>query len=189
MKSIRTFIAVEISAAVRAKAEELIGLLRATQADVKWVEPHNLHLTLQFLGDVPESQIADVCRAVEHGAAEVEPFKLEIRGAGAFPNLGKPRTVWLGAKDGAENMADLHDHIAITLADLGFRDEDRRFQSHLTIGRVKSPKNVSLLGPLLRQHADFPAGTIPVAKAIVFSSRLERDGPIYEKLNTANLRT
>ncbi len=187
MKSIRTFIAVEISAAVRAKAEELIGLLRDSRADVKWVEPHNLHLTLQFLGDVPENQIAEVCKAVEHGASAVKPFTLEIRGAGAFPNLGKPRTIWLGAKEGAERMADLHDNIALMLADLGFRDEERRYQAHLTIGRVKSMKNVSPLGSLLRQHAEFSAGAFSVEKAIVFSSRLERGGPIYEKLSTAPL--
>ena len=188
MKSLRTFIAVEISAAVRTKAEELIELLRASRADVKWVEPHNLHLTLQFLGDVPENLIAEVCKAVERGAGEVEPFELEICGAGAFPNLGKPRTIWLGAKEGAERMADLHDNIALTLADLGFQDEDRRYQTHLTIGRVKTMQNVALLGPLLKQHVDFPAGKFHVDQATVFSSRLERGGPIYEKLWTANLK-
>jgi 2'-5' RNA ligase len=189
MRSIRTFIAVETSAAVRAKAVELIGLLGSVRVDVKWVETHNLHLTLQFLGDVPESEIAAVCSAVERGAGEVGPFELEIRGAGAFPNLGKPRTIWLGAKEGSEQMADLHDHVALALADLGFQDEERRFQTHLTIGRVRSPKNVSLLSPLLRQHAEFSVGTFSVDKVIVFSSHLERGGPIYEKLSTAKLRS
>jgi RNA 2',3'-cyclic 3'-phosphodiesterase len=188
MKSLRTFIAVEISSAVRAKAEELIGLLRAAGADVKWVEPHNLHLTLQFLGDVPENQIADVCGAVEQATGEVRPFALEVRGAGAFPNPGKPRTLWLGAKEGSAQMADLHDRVALALADLGFRDEERRYQPHLTIGRVRGTKNIASLGPLLRQHADFMAGTSTVDKVIVFSSRLERGGPIYEKLSMANLR-
>jgi RNA 2',3'-cyclic 3'-phosphodiesterase len=188
MKPLRTFIAVEISAAVRAKAEELIKILHTPRADVKWVEPHNLHLTLQFLGDVPENQIADVCTAVKRSVAEIEPFELEIGGTGAFPNPGKPRTLWIGAKEGSERMADLHDHIALSLADLGFADEERRFQTHLTIGRVKSPKNVSLLGPLLRQHADFIAGKTTVDRATVFSSRLERGGPIYDKLATAELR-
>jgi 2'-5' RNA ligase len=189
MKSIRTFIAVEVDSVVREKAAGLIGMLQAVQADVKWVEPHNLHLTLQFLGDVPEKEIAQVCKAVEHGADEVDPFSLEIRSTGAFPNLGKPRTLWLGAKTGSDQMADLHDHVAMALADLGYRDEDRRFQTHLTIGRVKSPKNVALLGPILRQHADFAAGTFTVRQAVVFSSRLERGGPVYEKLATANLHS
>jgi 2'-5' RNA ligase len=189
MKSFRTFIAVEIDAAVRAKAEELIKILRASQADVKWVEPRNLHLTLQFLGDVPESQIAEVVSAVKRGAAEVEPFSLEIRGAGAFPNPGKPRTIWFGAKDGSQQMADLHDHIALALAELGYQDEDRRFQTHLTLGRVKSPKNVSQLGPLLRTNANFPTGILEIDHVTVFSSRLEHGGPIYEKLSTAPLRS
>jgi RNA 2',3'-cyclic 3'-phosphodiesterase len=189
MSSLRTFIAVEISAAARAKAGVLIGVLRTAGADVKWVEPHNLHLTLQFLGDVPENAIADVCNAVTRGAAEVEPFGLEICGAGAFPNVGKPRTVWLGAKEGAEKMAELHDRVALALAELGFQDDARRFQTHLTIGRVKSMKYVSLLTPLLRQQADFSAGRISVDRVIVFSSRLERGGPIYEKLAIAPLHS
>lgn len=189
MKSLRTFIAVEISDAVRDKVVALIELLGSASADVKWVEPHNLHLTLQFLGDVPERQIPDVCKAVARGAGEVSPFSLEICGAGAFPNLGKPRTLWLGATDGFDHMADLHDRVAFALADLGFRDEERRFQSHLTIGRVRSSKNVALLSPMLRQHSAFSAGTFQVEQAVVFSSRLERGGPIYEKLSTAQLRS
>jgi RNA 2',3'-cyclic 3'-phosphodiesterase len=188
MKSLRTFIAVEISAAAREKVVGLIELLGAAEADVKWVESHNLHLTLQFLGDVSEKQIPDVCKAVTRGAGEVPPFTLEIYGAGAFPNFGKPRTLWLGAKDGSDQMADLHDRVAFALAELGFRDEERRFQTHLTVGRVRSSKNVALLGPLLRQHANFSAGAFQVEQVIVFSSRLERGGPIYEKLATARLR-
>ena len=99
-KSLRTFLAVEIDAAVRAKAKELIEVLTSARADVKWVESDNLHLTLQFLGDVPENKIAEVAAAMQRGAAEVESLELEIRGAGAFPNPGKPRTIWLGAKKG-----------------------------------------------------------------------------------------
>jgi 2'-5' RNA ligase len=189
MKSLRTFIAVEIDSAVRSKAAELIKILQAARADVKWVEPHNLHLTLQFLGDVPEREIAQVCDAVQCGAGEVDPFPLEIHSTGAFPNLGKPRTLWLGAKTGSDQMADLHDHVALAMADLGYQDEDRRFQTHLTIGRVKSPKNVALLGPILRQHADFAAGTFTVRQTVVFSSRLERGGPVYEKLAIAPLHS
>jgi RNA 2',3'-cyclic 3'-phosphodiesterase len=183
----RTFIAVEIDPAIRARADELIHILRAADADVKWVETHNLHLTLQFLGEVPETIIAAVFKAVEKGAAQVRPFDLEVGSAGAFPNSSRPRTLWIGAQSGSPQMADLHDNVALELADLGFQDEDRKFQSHLTIGRTRSGKNVAALGQLLKQHADFQAGRMLVEKATVFSSRLERGGPIYEVLSAAKL--
>jgi RNA 2',3'-cyclic 3'-phosphodiesterase len=183
----RTFIAVELDSAVRAKGAELINILRAADADVKWVEVHNLHLTLQFLGEAPESEIAAVCKAVEQGAARVEPFDLEIGSAGAFPNSNRPRTLWIGAKAGSDQMAELHDKVALELAHLGYRDEDRKFQTHLTIGRTRSGKNVATLGQLLKQHADFSAGRMRVEKATVFSSQLQKGGPIYEVLSTAQL--
>jgi RNA 2',3'-cyclic 3'-phosphodiesterase len=183
----RTFIAVELDSAVRARAEELIRILSAADADVKWVEVFNLHLTLQFLGEVPEGEIAAVCKAVEQGAAQVEPFDLEIGGAGAFPNFSRPRTLWIGAKAGSDRMAGLHDKVAQELAKLGYKDEDRKFQTHLTIGRTRSGKNVATLGQLVKQHADFNAGRMRVEKATVFSSQLQKGGPIYEVLGTAQL--
>ena len=118
-------------------AEELIAALDGTSADVNWVEPHNLHLTLKFLGDVHQQEIVRVCQAMARGAAEVKPFELDVRGAGAFPNAARPRTVWLGAGDGAEPMVVLHDRVEAALAKLGYREEHRRFQPHLTIGRVR----------------------------------------------------
>jgi RNA 2',3'-cyclic 3'-phosphodiesterase len=183
----RTFVAVEIDPAIRARAVELIGVLRAAEADVKWVEAENLHVTLQFLGEVTDDQIAAVCKAVEQGAAETRAFDLEIGGAGAFPNSNRPRTLWIGAKAGAEQMAELHENVALALSELGYQDEERRFQTHLTIGRTRSGKNVAHLGRLIKEHADFPAGPMRVEKATVFSSTLDRGGAQYRVLGTARL--
>ncbi len=165
----------------------MIKILHAAEADVKWVETQNLHLTLQFLGEVPEQQVAAVLKAVEQGAAQVQAFDLEIGSAGAFPNSNRPRTLWIGAGAGSQQMADLHDHVALELAGLDYQDEDRRFQTHLTIGRTRSGKNVAALGQLLKQHADFQAGRMRVEKVTVFSSKLGRGGPTYEVLATAPL--
>ncbi|MGW8256246.1 MAG: RNA 2',3'-cyclic phosphodiesterase [Thermoguttaceae bacterium] len=183
----RTFLAVEIDSAIRARAKELIDLLCEAGAEVKWVEPNNLHLTLQFLGEVRDQELAEVCKAVKRGADQVRPFDLEILGAGAFPNAGRPRTLWLGAKSGSDQMAELHEIVALELLELGYQDEDRRFQTHLTIGRTRSNKNLVALGQLLKTHADFFAGQMRVDKVTVFSSRLQRGGPIYQALATARL--
>lgn len=186
--TIRTFVAVEINSAIRSRATELIDQLRASPADVKWVEPHNLHVTLKFLGDVPGQEIPRVCEAVEQGAGEVVPFELELRGAGAFPSAGRPRTLWLGAGDGEEKMVDLHQHVEAALRKLGFRKEHRRFHAHLTLGRVRrGGLGVAELGQLVGQNADFLAGRVTVSGVVVFSSQLDRTGPAYEALSRAKL--
>jgi RNA 2',3'-cyclic 3'-phosphodiesterase len=189
MKStVRTFVAVELDEAVRARASELIAALRASPAEVKWVDAHNLHLTLKFLDEVPLTDIPAVCAAVQAAAAKIEPFEMQIRGAGAFPNAGRPRTIWLGAREGVEAMAALHKHLEDSLAKVGFRKEHRRFQAHLTIGRVRGGgPAIKQLGDLLWQYADFNAGQLSVDELVVFSSQLERTGPIYEALGRAPL--
>jgi RNA 2',3'-cyclic 3'-phosphodiesterase len=187
-KTLRTFVAVEIDSAIRARAAELIDLLRATTADAKWVETHNLHLTLKFLGDVHERDLMDVCRAAQAGAAEVNPFELEVRGAGAFPHASRPRTVWIGAGAGAEQMILLHDAVENSLAQLGYRKEHRQFQTHLTVGRVRGAgPGIAELGKLLQQQAEFLVGRMTVGKITVFSSTLTPAGPIYETIATARL--
>jgi RNA 2',3'-cyclic 3'-phosphodiesterase len=188
-KTFRTFVAVELTGAIRARAVELIAALGGTAADVKWVEPHNLHLTLKFLGEVHEREISRVCQAIERGAAEVEPFELEVRGAGAFPVAARPRTVWLGAGVGTEQMVTLHDRVEAHLAKLDYREEHRRFQPHLTIGRVRGAgQGIAELGSLLQRQADFTAGRMTVGKVTIFASTLASAGPIYEVLGTAPLK-
>ncbi len=155
---------------------------------MNWVEPHNLHLTLKFLGDVHQREIVEVCRAVQQGASEVQPFEFEVRGAGAFPTAARPRTVWLGAGDGAEPMIALHDRVEAALAELGYREEHRRFQPHLTLGRVRGAgSGIAELGGMIQQQADFAAGRMTVGKVTVFASTLRPDGPIYDVLGTASL--
>lgn len=187
-KTLRTFVAVEINGPIRARAGELIAALAGTSADVKWVEPHNLHLTLKFLGDVHEREMVEVCRAVSQGAARVSPFELEVRGVGAFPNAARPRTVWLGASEGAQQMIALHDRIEEKLAELGYREEHRRFQTHVTIGRVRGAGlGIAELGERIQRQADALVGRMTVDKATVFSSTLTPQGPVYEVVGTARL--
>jgi len=187
-KTLRVFVGVEIGPAVRRRAAELIAALRGTSANVKWVDPPLLHWTLKFLGEVPQRDAVGVCRAISGAVAGLAPFSLEVRGAGAFPTAARPRTVWLGAADGAEAMIALHDRVDAALEPLGFRREHRRFQPHLTIGRVRGDgPGILELGQMILQRAEFDAGGMTVQAATVFQSTLLPDGPIYEPLGTARL--
>src|SRR5687768_2568265 len=107
MPRLRTFIAVEMPSRVKARAAELIGKLRMAGAEVNWVRPEQMHLTLKFLGDVPDTETPDICRVVREVAKAFEPFEVTCRGAGAFPNAREPRTLWIGIEDGAEELKQL----------------------------------------------------------------------------------
>lgn len=185
---IRTFVAVEISSAVRQLVAELIDEFRTAGADAKWVEPQNLHVTLKFLGDVDANEIHQPCRAVQEAVADFAPFEFAVQGAGAFPNVSRPRTVWLGIGQGNEELVALNRRIELPLEKLGFRREARRYKPHLTIGRVRrGGPGVAELGALIRHYADFDAGRTTVSQVLVFSSRLDRSGPTYESLARAPL--
>ncbi len=186
--TLRTFIAVEIDAAVRHAVDDLIDALRGPQADVKWVDLQNRHITLQFLGDVAEEATGQIGEAIAQAAADVGPFELHVCGAGAFPSPGRPRTLWLGCEKGGAQLTALQQRIAAALARLGYRPEVRRFQAHLTIGRVRgSGPALGDLGRLLRQQADYDAGCTEVRQVTLFSSQLGPQGPKYTPLSVAEL--
>ena len=138
MPRLRTFIAVEMSPRVIARAGDLIDKLRVAAAEINWVRPQQMHLTLKFLGDVPDTETPDICRVVDEVAASFEPFEITCRRAGAFPNIQDPRTLWIGIEDGAEELQRLQAEIENAMkAKLGYGKEQRGFHPHLTIGRVK----------------------------------------------------
>jgi len=187
-ETVRVFVAVEVSTEVRASAGDLIGRLSLAAADVKWVAPENMHLTLKFLGDVHLRETARICDAVAKATENVDPFVLEIGGVGAFPNVARPRTIWLGGGDGEEELVRLQHEIEKQLGKLGFRPEGRRFATHLTIGRVRrGGETAAKLGEIITNEDNFQAGKMPIAEVVVFSSRLEPTGPIYEPLGRAPL--
>jgi 2'-5' RNA ligase len=186
---LRTFVAVEIPFEVRDRARRLIDQLAVTSANVKWVEPEHMHWTLKFLGDVGILETPAICEAVARAVEPLAPFDIEACGAGAFPDVDRPRTVWIGTGEGSEQMVELHDAIEHELSKLGYRAENRRFRPHLTIGRVRqSPTGIDELGELLRQNAGFSSGLSTVYEVVVFSSQLSARGPTYDPLCHAELK-
>ena len=179
---IRAFIAVELPAEVRHRAVDLLRRLRHSVSDVKWVEPENLHWTLQFLGEVGELEIPAICDAVAAAAAEHEPFELEAHGAGAFPTPDRPRTLWLGAGQGREALIALQASVADHLFKLGYRAEERRFVPHLTLGRAGRNVKAATLAAELAKLTDFDGGMMFVDEITVFPSPPSRNGPLYEPL-------
>jgi 2'-5' RNA ligase len=184
----RTFIAVEISPAVCARAAEVIKRLQAANAKVSWVRPNNMHLTLKFLGNVPNIELVQVCRVVEEAVKGFEPFELVYRGIGAFPNREHPRTIWMGVDQGAEEIVNLQSLVDKAMKKLRFPLEPRRFQPHLTLGRVRdSGPAVAELTHLLEKYADFEGDLSIIDEVVTFSSERTRGGPQYEVIGHTTL--
>lgn len=188
MSKTRTFIAIEATDEVESLALATIEQLRPYADSVKWVVPDNLHWTLQFLGDVDDVQLYEICRNVSRIAADFPCFSLSANHVGAFPSKAKPRAIWLGANEGSDILCQLQAKIEDSMSDLGFRPEGRQFVPHLTLGRVGRQKHA---GPnLVQQLADMEepdTSSMSVEEIIVFGSELERTGPTYHVLGRAPL--
>lgn len=134
---VRSFIALETPEKLRQEILKLQERLRSvTGALISWVKPQGIHLTLKFLGDVDRSGLNDIEVVIQEAAAKYEKIDLKTTINGGFPNLKKPRILWLGL-DGGEQLLSLQAEIDQGLAGLGFELESRKFHPHLTLGRVK----------------------------------------------------
>lgn len=185
---VRTFVAVEVDEGVRNRAAKLIRRLQQSGADVRWVDTRQMHVTLKFLGEVDLREVYHICMAVEKSVAEIEPFSINVCGVGAFPSLARPRVLWLGIDDGAEQMSALNARIETALQALGYPREARRFQAHLTLGRVrKQDRALDDLAEMICEMQDLEIGPSTVDQVVIFSSELQPTGPVYEPMGHAEL--
>lgn len=172
---------------MRAHLARLQEQLRARRADVKWVEEANLHFTVRFLGEISE----DTCRTVETVCQEAvvncATQQVRLSGVGAFPNLNAPRVVWVGLTEGAEPLGHMAATIEKGLVMRGLPKAERPFSAHITIGRVRSPKNLASLTDELKRLAWTPPAPFLVDHLTLFRSELSSAGPKYSVVNTFRL--
>ena len=189
MSTIRTFVAVDVSSKIQSSAAKLIERLADKGSDYKWVQRGNMHITLNFLGDVDEREVPEVCKLVKSAVEGFSGFDLTVQRLGSFPNTDKPKTVWLGAEDGIEPLTELNQQIGEALMALRFPlDQRKDYHPHLTLGRLRRGGrwNQSFTDAL-KTNADFHAGSCPINNVIVYSSYLDRIGPSYTALSTIPL--
>jgi 2'-5' RNA ligase len=187
----RTFVAVEMPGPVQAELQRLQDRLTPEAPGIRWIKQSTgFHLTLAFLGNVPDSDLAAVGRAVQDAAEPFGPLGLRIEGLGAFPKPARPRVVWAGlGGPGVAGLGELRYAIVKALAEVGHAPADDRFSPHVTIGRHKEGRGRSpdLTGPLGRlggvQGPPFEVGEV-----IVFASKPGPAGPAYTPLAHAPLK-
>src|SRR5579875_1429122 len=190
MARLRTFIAIDLGKAIRDRCLALQETLARDGAEVKWVEEENLHLTLLFLGEVEDRDLPALCQTVADCCAFRAPFTLSVETVGCFPNLRRPRVIWVGVGAGSAEVCALHDALETPLLELGcYRREERTYTPHITLGRVKGERSITALTTALARQAKWRGGETDVREVRVLSSELTPQGPIYTVLSRAKLRT
>ena len=180
----RAFVAVLLDEQTRRTVAAQIDRMRPLSKIVAWVPPHNLHLTLRFLGDQTEEQLATVVPALEEAASGVPAFTLSLKGLGAFPGLDHPRTLWVGVSEGVQEVQRLQARVAEALGRRGVPIEARAWQAHVTIGRVtdemrRRREGMPELRAAVMRGATTPFGSMPVASIVLMRSDLYTSGTRY----------
>lgn len=183
----RAFIAVELPAHLRRALTLLQRDLAESRADVKWVEEPNLHLTMRFLGEITEEQRQAVEQRLRMAAQTAAPFPSTLSELGAFPSVASPRVVWVGIGEGHDVLRNLAGHVEDDLQRLGLPGEAREFTAHVTLGRVRSPKNRAQLVSRLKTAAWTLPPPWTIDHVTLFQSTLTSSGPRYAVLARAPL--
>ncbi|KSW11472.1 2'-5' RNA ligase [Pyrodictium occultum] len=187
VERVRAFIAVDIEEpGVVARLVQIRDAFVATGAPMKPVEDQNMHITLRFLGNIPLSMADEIEKVI----AEAAPRRvvIRLRGVGAFPSVARPRVIWVGVSEGAEELERLYREIERGLRRLGFRPEREEFVPHVTLARLKGSRNLDRVVKLLQEMADVEAGEVVLESVRLKQSILTPRGPVYRTLREVRAR-
>jgi RNA 2',3'-cyclic 3'-phosphodiesterase len=183
----RIFIALKVDAGENLK--DMISDFRSSLEGekIKWVEPDNLHVTMEFLGDTEEEEIILLSSVLEEKCAGYGDFGFNLKGAGVFRNIREPRVIWAGVPFTGE-LQKLSEFIRSGLKEAGFSPDEMPFKPHLTIGRINSLRSGNRLATLLEKYHGFDIQKVPVKEVNLYESILKPSGPVYKPISIFNLK-
>jgi len=182
----RLFIAIDIGDSIRDECVKVMKSLSESGADIRTVNPENLHITLKFLGEVCEDDVKSVSSEVADFSGNYSPFRLAFSGLGSFGNPRFPRVVWAGISQGRDVVKDMCEDLNKRLFHI--RKDDKEPHPHLTLGRVRSPVNSGKLLETIQSLRDVKLGECYVKEITLKGSLLKPDGPEYTDIETFALR-
>jgi 2'-5' RNA ligase len=175
----RLFVAAWVAETMRREAEGLLEKLRSSDADVKWVEPKNLHLTIRFLGSIDASDVARINDRITQDVESCSPFSFGLGRLGCFSSRGNPRVIWAAVEPGGKELVDVAARVDRGLVNLGVVEpEAREFKAHATLGRSRSPRRADRLVRLL-EELSFRSAPELLKEVSLVESKLTPRGPEY----------
>ncbi len=179
---IRSFVAVDMDeASVISKLVEAQRALRSLGADLKLVEPENIHATVRFLGEVPLATMELVKEQMNQ--VKFSSFEAEFVGLGAFPNLRRINVVWVGMRTGQQEITRIFEQLEPRLQKIGFAPDRKGFSPHVTIARVKTGRMREELAKFVDEMRDTPFGVVHVDELRLKKSILTPKGPVYSTIH------
>jgi len=185
----RSFIALELPTEAKSAAAKIMAELKPSGANVKWVKPQGLHLTLKFLGEVDPKRLPALCQALARACAGRPPLGLGLAGVGAFPGPARPQVVWLGVTGQVPELGELASAVEKEMEGLGFAPENRPFRPHLTLGRLRRGRDkrarpdTAGLSQALASLVAFKGPDFKADKVALMKSTLTPAGAVYEQLH------
>ncbi len=155
--------------------------------DIRWTNPENIHVTLAFLGDTGEETIEDLKIMLIARCIHLPEFDFILKGCGVFRTLNDPRIIWVGI-DPSKNLIDLNKSVKDGLKELKITVEDRQFNPHLTLGRIKHLRKKDILATLIEKYQSSEVQVVSVREVILYESILLKPGPIYKPLAKFKLK-
>ena len=182
-KNIRAFLAIDPPENIlQAMSRLQEKLKREIGGRISWTKAQGQHLTLKFFGDISTEDVKNICSAVQNRVTSEPSLNLKVEKLGVFPDARRPLVIWCGVTGDVENLSVLQEKLDSDFAGIGFPRENRPFQAHLTLGRIKDPSGLTGISKALIKYNAFAAGEFNCTVLILFQSRLTPQGAIYTKL-------
>ncbi len=179
----RTFVAIELTESCRHKLAEAVRKLRAAAGEVRWVKAETAHLTLKFIGELPERDLPEAISALSAAAADSEPFRFRVEGISGFPPTDRPRVIHVPVHESSGALQRLAEAVERGLFEaIGLAQERRSFKPHITLGRVKERRNCPSLEEIAALVPDADFGEVPVDGIVLVKSDLTPRGAVYTAL-------
>jgi 2'-5' RNA ligase len=182
----RLFIAIDLPEDWKDKLAQLQSSIEWLGRGISWARSEGMHLTLKFLGEVPEEKVAKIVAGLEHACEGIAPFMIRMRGTGCFPNAKRPRVYWAGL-EGDKSVLQLQAQVEDEMEHLGFPREDRDFTPHLTIARIKEPMGKERMTKALLDYR-LETDSIEVREVLLMQSILKSTGAEYRPQARVQLR-
>jgi len=186
---IRAFIAITPPTTLQQTMAEVRQVFERLPLPWRWVTPDHIHLTLRFLGNVPEESVPSLHQAMEEAAQGQTVFPLRARALGCFPHPARPRVLWVGLDDPGQTLGRLNERLIAALTPLGFPPEDRPFHPHLTLARAQNLRRTSQLLPILQTYQNRDFGEFLVTQVHLVESQLQRGGALHTILRSVTLQS
>ncbi len=184
----RTFIAVDLENDLKTNILQFINKLDSHNPNIRWVKNQGMHLTLKFIGEIPEDKASDIRSALMGLSQKHKPFPLRLVGTGVFPPRSRnPRILWVGIEENQELMS-VQKEVESLLEKLSVPREKRRYSPHLTLGRVKSSHNIKPVLDEMSRNKDTEFGRMDVERITFFKSTLKPTGAEYSTLANIELK-